>query len=364
MSGRGLVDAYLPDRDGVRHRRRPRGSGHRPAADRRLRVAVDAGGGDTGAEPVLAGALAALDDVDLLLVGAETVIRDRLGSLPAGVQVLDAPEVVEMVDDPVSATWAKRGSSVLVAARAVASGQADALVSPGNTGAVVLSSVARLRRLRGVSAPALVTAVPVPNGHPTLLLDVGATTACPPEWLIQFARMGTAYARARLGLAEPRFGLLSNGDEDVKGGPVQRNTHQLLAALPGYVGQIEAYDVFTDRVDIAITDGLTGDMVLKTYEQSLDVTAGVAAETARAFSADHGAAWGDDIFDAVWSRLSPEAGAVLLGVGGVVVKCHGMAPAYDITESIQIAADCVRLDVVGAVRTAFAPAPRPALAPV
>jgi len=154
MSGRGLVDAYLPDRDGVRHRRRPRGSGHRPAADRRLRVAVDAGGGDTGAEPVLAGALAALDDVDLLLVGAETVIRDRLGSLPAGVQVLDAPEVVEMVDDPVSATWAKRGSSVLVAARAVASGQADALVSPGNTGAVVLSSVARLRRLRGVSAPA------------------------------------------------------------------------------------------------------------------------------------------------------------------------------------------------------------------
>jgi len=318
---------------------------------RRVRIAVDAAGADTGPAAAVDGALAALDEVDLLLVGPEDMVRERLGDRPpAEVSVLHAPETIGMAEDPVLATRTKRRSSMLLAARAVAGGAADAMVSPGNAGAVVLAAATQLRRLPGVQHPALATLLPVPGGGAVVLLDAGAAPAASPDWLAQYAVLGAGYARARLGLAEPRIGLLANGHEDGKGAPVHQQAHELLAGLPGatgrYLGRIEAYDLLGGRVDVAVTDGFTGDVVLKMHERTLEASAAVVA--AAAPGAPHAV-------DALWTALAPEAGAVLLGVRGVCVKCHGAAPAHDIEESVRLAAACVRAEVTRRVAEGFSP---------
>lgn len=328
---------------------------------RRVVVALDAVGGDAGPEPVLAAAREAPDDVDVLLVGPAARLREQLGDgAPTDrFRVLDAPEAVTMADDPLSATWGKRGSSLLVAAQAVRDGRADAMVTPGNTGAAVLASAARLRRVPGVRNPALATVLRVPDAGPTVLLDIGATTSGRPEWLVEFAVMGTRYAHARLRIEHPRVGLLSNGPEAIKGGPAQRDAHLLLSTLPGYVGQIEAYDVLSDRVDVAVTDGFTGDVTLKMYERTLDLTALVAVRTVRAFSSSEELAErrAAQVSDAVRHALAADAGGVLLGLRGICVVCHGAASARDLGGAIRLAADCVRDDVVAHVGAAFHPAP-------
>lgn len=309
----------------------------------RLRIAVDAGGGDAGVATMVDGALTVVDEVDLLLVGPLRQIHDAAGPLPRGVEVLDAA-VIGMAEDPVVAGWAKRDSSVHRAARAVAQGRADAMVTAGNGGAVMLAATALLRRLPSVRTPTLATLMRTAGAGETVLLDCGATTYASAETLAQFAVLGIGYARARLGVARPRVGLLSNGREDVKGGPVQRDAHRLLAALPGYVGQVECYDIIGDHVDVVVCDGFTGDVVLKMYEGTLEATLAVAARSAVRLGLDaDGARW---MSGAVWSTLAPEGGAVLLGLRGVCVKCHGLAPAYDIAAAIQMAARCIRAGVV------------------
>jgi phosphate acyltransferase len=330
------------------------------ASPRRPVIALDAAGGDGGPAPVLDAALDSPDDVELLLVGPLTVLREHLGVrlLPAHIRLVDAPEVVGMADDPVTATWGKRRSSLLVAAQEVRSGRADAMVTPGNSGAAVLAGAARLRRLPGVRTPALATVLRVPDAGPTVLLDIGATAVSHPEWLVEFAVMGVQYARARLGIAQPRVGLLSNGPESIKGGPAQRDAHLLLATLPGYLGQIEAYDVLSDRVDVAVTDGFTGDVTLKTYERTLDLTALVAVTTVRSFSGDLAEQRAAQVSGAVRAALAGDPGGVLLGVCGVCVVCHGAASARDIKAAVRLAAECVQDDVTGHVRAAFAESAR------
>lgn len=328
--------------------------------NRRTVIALDAAGGDDGAGPVLAAVRDCPDDVDLLLVGPAGHLR---AVLPPHVRVLDAAETVTMSDDPLSATWSKRRSSLLVAASAVHAGQADAMVTPGNTGAAVLAATVRMRRVPGVRNPALATVLRVPGASPTVLLDIGATVVNRPEWLAEFAVLGREYARARLGVVQPRIGLLSNGPEAVKGGPAQRDAHLLLATMPGYVGQIESYDILSGRVDVAVTDGFTGDVALKMYERTLDLTALVAVNTVRAFSGDLAEQRAAEISDAVRLSLAADPGGVLLGLHGVCVVCHGAASARDIAGAVRLAADCVRRDVTGQVRSAFARVGRPVRRP-
>jgi glycerol-3-phosphate acyltransferase PlsX len=348
------------------------------AARRRIRVAVDVAGADLGPEPALAGALAALadptprraeaavgaagaDDLEVTLVGPERAVRAMLPAhLRCAVHIVDAPEVVGMGQDPVAATWAKRRSSLLVAAGEVAAGRADAMVTPGNTGAAVLAAAARLRRVPGVSNPALATVMPAPGGSPTVLVDIGATASAVPEWLVEFAVLGAEYARRRLGIERPRIGLLSNGHEAVKGGPVRRDAQLLLATMPGYVGQIEAYDILGDRVDVAVCDGFTGDVALKMYERTLDATVGLAIGAVRAFSPSPELADERErlVTRAVRNGLAAEAGGALLGVRGVCVICHGAAMAVDIADGVRLAAECVRADLVHGVTEAFAASAR------
>ncbi|MET8366536.1 phosphate acyltransferase PlsX [Micromonospora sp. NPDC005194] len=342
--------------------RRLRVAGQEASPERRLRVAVDVAGADLGPEPVVAGALAAAATVDIALVGPQALIRPLLpgGVAPAGVRVVHAPDVVGMGEDPVAATYAKRRSSLLVAAGEVAAGRADAMVTPGNTGAAVLAAAVRLGRVPGVSNPALATVLPVPGAGPTVLLDIGATAAAVPEWLVEFAVLGAEYARGRLGLARPRIGLLSNGHEAVKGGPVRRDAHLLLATMPGYSGQIEAYDVLGGRVDVAVTDGFTGDVALKMYERTLDATVGLALDAVRAFSPIGALARERRrrVTRAVRDGLAAEPGGALLGVRGVCVICHGTATAVDVEASVRIAGECVRSGVVERIAAAFAASSR------
>jgi len=355
--------AEVADRSGQRAGAGRHGSGER------LRLAVDAVGGDLGSQPTIEAALALADRYRMILVGPRARLEKELADRGClgEVEIRDAAESVGMGEHPIAATTRKRDSSLIVAAGLVAAGGADAMITAGNTGAAVLAAAVRMRRLPGVLNPALATLLPVPGATETVLLDIGATTACPPSWLAQFATLGSAYARARLGLVAPRIGLLSNGSEPIKGGPPQRGAHALLGAQPGYLGHVEAYDLLSDRVDVVVCDGFTGDVALKMYERTLDLTAEVAlAAGGKLLGVPTGQTLREAVTRALRATLAAEPGGVLLGVGGVCVVCHGAANANDLIRAGEIAGACVRADVpgrMGAAVRALRPADAPAQPP-
>ncbi len=324
-------------------------------------VAVDAMGGDRAPGEIVAGALqaAAELDVGVLLVGHPDAIEPLLpdGVLPGGVEIAAASEVVSMHDDAASSVRTKKDSSLARAAEAVRDGRAQAMVGAGNTGATMASALLRWGRITGVSRPGIAVPIPVPGSHPQILIDGGATVDCDPEWLLQFARMGSEYARARFGIDEPSIGLLSNGEEAGKGDDLRKRAHQLLQPLAGFVGNVEGRDLMSTRPDVVVTDGFTGNVALKTLEGALRQIAGlvfgVLESTPEAKEA--GAVVAPLLLDAA-AQLDPDAtgGAVLLGVDGVCVISHGSSSARAIVNAIKIAADCVAADVVGHIADAMA----------
>src|SRR5205085_3749097 len=199
--------------------------------------------------------------VPLMLVGRREAMGDTWG-----LEVLEASEVVEMHEDPAGGVRRKKDSSVVRAAEAVRDGRAAAMVSAGNTGAAMASALLRMGRVKGVARPAIATVIPVPGAIPTVLLDGGANADCTPAWLVQFAQMGAVFAAERFKIAEPRVALLSIGEEPSKGSALVKETHALLAE-PGclrtgrFIGNVEGRDVLSDRVDVAVTDGFTGNVV-------------------------------------------------------------------------------------------------------
>src|SRR5437660_3623820 len=288
-----------------------------------LPVAVDAVGGDKAPEEIVAGARRAVDElgVPVLLVGPP----DRIGD-PLGLDVLACTEVIEMHDDPGSSVRRKKDSSLVRAAEAVRDGQASAMVSAGNTGATMASALLRMGRIKGVKRPAIATPIPVPGGTPTILLDAGANAECQPEWLVQFAQMGAVLARERYGIAEPKVGLLSIGEEAGKGNPLVKETHGLLVDAPlgaaQFVGNVEGRDIMTDEIDVIVTDGFTGNVALKTLE------GGMRALVNAIIGLLGGAGQLDEVLPTLlplYSQVDPETygGAMLLGVDGVCIISHG-----------------------------------------
>src|SRR5437762_2896661 len=225
-----------------------------------LPIAVDAMGGDRAPEEIVAGARRAADElgVPVALVGRPEAIGDA-----GGLEVIPAAEVIGMDDDPAQGIRRKKDSSLVRAAEAVRDGRAGAMVSAGNTGATMAAALLRMGRLSGVQRPAIATPIPVPGSTPTVLLDAGANAECTPQYLVQFAQMGAAFAAERYGIAEPRVGLLSIGEEDTKGTPLVKETNGLLRAGAGlrFVGNVEGRDIMTDAVDVVVTDGFTGNVV-------------------------------------------------------------------------------------------------------
>ena len=333
------------------------------APARRSRVvAVDAMGGDRAPAEVVTGALLSAEaGISVLLVGQEPVVAPLLdevdvAALPAGVELLHAGEVVAMDDDPAKSVRRKKDSSLVRCAEAVRDGRADAMVSAGNTGATMASALLRMGRIRGIARPAIVTPIPGPLPTPTLLLDVGATVDCAPEWLVQFARMGAEYARLHHGIERARIGLLSIGEEMGKGDEMRKRTYDLLSKLPGFIGNVEGCDLTLGRADVVVTDGFTGNVALKTLEGGMRT---VLRLTAEALNLEVGDTRVGEVLEPVLgpavAQYDPDAfgGAVLLGIDGVCVISHGASNARNIDTAIRLAAECAEAGIVHRMKEAI-----------
>ena len=324
----------------------------------RITVAVDAMGGDKAPGEIVRGALDAVSElgVDVLLVGQEDAIAPLLpdgGHVP-GVALEHAGEVVAMDEDPAAAARRKKDSSLVRCAQAVREGRAQAMVGAGNTGATMAAALLRMGRVRGISRPAIAVPIPVPAGtRHQLLIDGGSTVDCTPEWLAQFARMGREYARTRLAVDEPTVGLLSNGEEPGKGDELRKRTFSLLEKVPGFSGNVEGRDLMHGTVDVVVTDGFTGNVVVKTLEGALraavELVFGVLDSTPEAKEA--GKVVAPLLLDAA-AVFDPDltGGAVLLGVDGVCVISHGSSSARAIVNAVRVAQECVETGVVGRLK--------------
>jgi glycerol-3-phosphate acyltransferase PlsX len=340
-----------------------------------LPVAVDAMGGDRAPQEVVAGALQAASElgVPVLLVGDPAYLT----GLPPqpGVSFEFSTEVVGMEEDPGRAVRLKRDSSLARCAEAVREGRASAMVSAGNTGAAMASALLRMGRLPHVSRPAIATPIPVPGSTPTVLIDSGANVDCQPQMLVQFAQMGSAMAVERFGIDAPRVGLLSIGEEPSKGNSLVKEAHALVEAGAAgrqvrFIGNVEGRDVMSDRVDVVVTDGFTGNVVLKTLEGGVKaVVGGVLA----ALGGPEVAPEVKEAARAVLPALSPLAseldpdtygGAVLLGVAGVCVISHGSSGARAIVNAIRVAHHAVQEGLLGRVEAALAEGARRRASPV
>ncbi|HLG92382.1 MAG TPA: phosphate acyltransferase PlsX [Acidimicrobiales bacterium] len=303
-------------------------------------MAVDAMGGDRAPGEVVAGALRARQlGIPVVLVGRAAELGDT-----EGLEVIEASQVVAMDEDPSQAVRRKKDSSLVRAAEAVRDGRASAMVSAGNTGAAMAAALLRMGRLKGVARPAIATPLPVPGSTPNVLIDAGANAECTPAWLVQFAQMGAAYARERYGVAEPRVGLLSIGEEPTKGSPLVKQAHAALAAGAGvsFVGNVEGRDLLTRAADVVVTDGFTGNVALKTLEGGLKVFMSVLLEAASASEEAKAAA--EVLLEAMGpaiGQFDPDrtGGALLLGVDGVCVISHGSSSAAAIESAVSVAWD-------------------------
>jgi phosphate acyltransferase len=317
-----------------------------------LPIAVDAMGGDKAPGEIVAGARqAAAAGTPVVLVGPAD-LADR-GDLP----LIVASEVIEMDDDAAAGVRRKKDSTLVRAAEAVRDGKASAMISAGNTGATMASALLRMGRIKGVNRPAIATPIPVPGGLPTVLLDAGANAEVQPEWLVQFAQMGSVYATHRFGIQTPRVGLLSIGEEPGKGDTLRKETFELLQVAPGinFIGNVEGRDVMSDDVDVVVTDGFTGNVVLKTLEGAMKR---LINELLAAFnSSPEYEAASKALLPSLlplYSSLDPETygGAALLGVDGVCIIGHGSSSARAIVNAIGVAREMVEGDLVGALRAA------------
>jgi glycerol-3-phosphate acyltransferase PlsX len=232
------------------------------------------------------------------------------------------------------------------------------MVSAGNTGATMASALLRMGRIRGVSRPAIATPLPVPGHAPNILLDAGANSEVQAEWLVQFAQMGTIFARLRFGVEAPRVGLLSIGEEAGKGDSLRKEAFDLLSGAPGieFAGNVEGRDTLVKTVDVIVTDGFTGNVVLKTLEGGTRMLINEIKRTitANAELRAHADALAP-VLDPLWEAMSPDTygGAMLLGVDGVCIISHGSTDRFAMLNAIRVAGEMVDHDVVGALRAAI-----------
>ena len=309
-----------------------------------IRVAVDAMGADRGPEEIVAGAVAAASDA------VEPIIVGPAGLDTSGLQLLEAPDTIAMDEKPSDAVRSKPNSSLVVACRSVAEGKADAVVSAGNTGAMLAAGLLELRRIPGVRRPAIAVTIPARRG-PSVLLDSGANADARPEDLVQFAHMGAVFAEDILGLHDPTVRLLSIGEEPEKGNQLTLEAHELLEASDlNFAGNTEGRDLLAGAGDVIVTDGFTGNVTLKLLE-------GTIREVLEAFregitASARGRLGGLLIRPAarrLRARLDPDTygGAYLLGLRGLAVIAHGNSSRRAIENAVRLAARGVEKDVVG-----------------
>ncbi len=326
-----------------------------------MTIALDAMGGDRApAEPV-GGALLAKREfgIDVALVGSPDAIRDELsehGETPPGIEIVEAAEVIGMEDSPVQAVRQKKQASINVAMGQIKSGSATAVVSAGNTGAVMASALLNLGRIKGAERPAIGAMAPYTEKG-ILVLDVGANADCKPSWLVQFAQMGSVYAEKVLGIPRPRIGLLNIGEEDTKGNELTQEVYsRLQEANLEFVGNVEPDRVHYGVADVLVTDGFTGNVAVKVTEGAADFI----------FTELRGAITSKLLYKAAALVLRPAlmkmrskmdygeyGGAPLLGVDGIVIVAHGRADAQAIKNGLRLAHEATSSGMLEALRGAL-----------
>jgi len=333
----------------------PKGAGDRP-----VRVAVDAMGADLGAGVVVSGALEAARELGsaVILVGQEGEVRRHLPAGEGQVRIVHAPEVVAMNESPSAALRRKKNSSIRIGLELVKHGEADAFVSAGNTGAVMATALVVLGPLPGVERPAIAIVIPTKTGR-AVLLDVGANVDCKPRHLHQFAIIGSVYAHAVLGVAAPRLGLLSIGEEESKGNELTREAFKALEEDPGiqFIGNVEGQHLFAGDVDVVVCDGFTGNVALKISEGVAEVFVSLLREELTAdFWGRAGALLMRRSFQRLKRRLdySEYGGAPLFGVDGVCIVGHGRSTPKAIRNAVRVAGECVTKQVIQHIRDGIA----------
>lgn len=314
-----------------------------------LTIAVDAMGGDNAPGPEVHGAVRAVKslDVNVILVGKEDALKSELarydGARSLPIRIVHASEVVTMDDSPAKALRLKRDSSIRVATRLVRDGEAQGIVSAGNTGAAMAISKTVLGMIPGVERPALATAFPTVKGRPVVVVDVGANVDCTPRMLAQFAIMGDIYSRLIFRTQKPRVGVLSIGEEEHKGNELTRNASQILKTLPlNFIGNVEGRDLYTGHADVIVCDGFIGNVALKVSEGMVDVFKHMLKEAlSSTVTAQVGYLLSRSAFQDFKRRIdySEYGGAPLLGVKGVTIICHGRSNDNAIKNAIRVAAE-------------------------
>ena len=313
-------------------------------------IAVDASGGEYAPHEIVRGAIKAAQDfkIGIALVGKKEILglqaRHHMKNLD--VSIIDAPEVIEDAESPIEAVTKKQNSSIVVGINMVKEGKAAAFVSAGSTGAVMFAAFAMLGRVEGIERPAIGSIITININSPFLLLDCGANPNCRPKHLLQFAQMGNIYVREVFGVTSPRIALLNNGEEEKKGNQLARETYQVLKTSDlNFVGNIEGQNLSKGTADVVVTDGFTGNIVLKTLEGVGEAflnlkNIGPAPSPTDSMQLDVG-------FGSLVKRIDyrESGGACLLGLNGNVIISHGRSQAKAIRNAIGMAKQSIDRDV-------------------
>jgi glycerol-3-phosphate acyltransferase PlsX len=326
---------------------------------RPIRLAVDAMGGDAAPACVLEGvtaALAADAALVVVLVGPENVVSPY-AAVQDRVEAVVARETIGMEEHATAAVRTKKDSSIMVGCRLVKEGRAQGFFSAGNTGAMMAASILVMGRVTGVQRPAIATVLPT-AGAPCVLLDAGANADCKAEHLVQFAHMGVAYARAAIGVVEPRVALLNIGSEPSKGSVLAQEAHALMAArVPGFIGNLEGNDIPAGHADVVVTDGFTGNVVLKLMEGMSRHLLGQFKGAMLSSSVNRvAAAVLKPSLESLRDKLDPEShgAAPLLGVDGLSLIGHGSSGPRAVASALRVGATAVRGGLVERIATALA----------
>ncbi|MBG86961.1 MAG: phosphate acyltransferase PlsX [Verrucomicrobiales bacterium] len=320
-----------------------------------MRIAVDVMGADHGSGVIVDGTRMALEAnpgiTELLLVGDEEQISthcSKSGFKDPRVRIVHASQVLTMEDKPIDALRKKKDCSIARAIEQVKSGDADAVVSPGNTGGILSAGTIRLRALPGISRAAIATVIPEPENE-FVLLDAGANTECKGLHLAEFGVMGSIYSQQILGKPKPRVGVLSNGTEEMKGNELTQDAHRILSRLDlNYIGNVEGHDLFKNRVDVVVADGFVGNIVLKTCESMAKAMfAWLKTELTANPKRKLGALLAKEAFKSLKHKLDAEnyGGAPLLGLKGIVIKAHASASERAIMNAVHTATTALEADM-------------------
>ncbi|MFC1987886.1 phosphate acyltransferase PlsX [Chloroflexota bacterium] len=315
-------------------------------------IAIDASGGDYAPHEIVKGAIKAAqeyDDVEIALVGRKDIISiltgRHLGKL--AITIVDAKQVIGPTESPIEAVNSKPNSSIVTGINLVKDGSASAFISAGNTGAIFYSALANLGRIEGIERPAIASTININSTAPVLLIDAGANADCRPNHMVQFAQLGNIYAREIYGISAPRIGLLNNGQEESKGNRLAKESHNLIKKTRlNFIGNIEGQDIIKGKADVVVTDGFTGNIVLKTMEGLGDTFLKLRPMRQLLSQARHLQGSGL-IFDVKLSSLirgmdyREYGGACILGMNGNIIKAHGRSQASAIRTAVGLAKQTV-----------------------